>query len=96
MYQPAAYNLHSSCLLPLTTYSYYPSYTDATNQLAQGKIFLEQQDIVVNFCAQTTEGGHISLLERLRLIITLKKFVLDPSVFVAILTYFTRATEQVL
>jgi hypothetical protein len=32
--------------------------------LARGKIFLEQQDIVVNFCAQTTEGGHISRLEK--------------------------------
>jgi hypothetical protein len=64
MYQTAAYNLHSSCFLPLTTYSYSPSYTGATDQLVRGKIFLERQDIAVHFCAQKTEGGHISRVDK--------------------------------
>jgi hypothetical protein len=64
MYQPAAYNMHYPCFLPLTTSSYSHSYTGTTDQLARGKIFLEREDIAVNFCAQTTELGHISRLEK--------------------------------
>jgi hypothetical protein len=50
--------MHCSCLLPLNYYSYSPSYKGAKEQLAQGELFLEEQDIVVMFCAQTMEGGH--------------------------------------